>query len=131
MRCIIVYGKTEEEYLQNVEKVLARLDEFNLTINPDKAKLGLTEVEYVGHTINQQGMKFTRERLDKFVRLPKPQTWGDMKEFLGRANYFRDHVQNQGIELQPLSEAMKNYTKKRRKREFVRGVFQDCGAEDQ
>ena len=33
---VIIYGETEEEYLQNIEKVLKRFRECNITTNPTK-----------------------------------------------------------------------------------------------
>ena len=51
---IIVFGSTEEEFLENLEKVLARLKDFGITVNPDKCTFGLEEIEYVGpHRINR------------------------------------------------------------------------------
>ena len=60
---IIVFGKTEEEYLKNLEAVMRALQRYNITANPDKCKLGLTEVTFVGHTINREGKSFKREKL--------------------------------------------------------------------
>jgi hypothetical protein len=59
---IIIYGSSEEEYLDNLKKVLSRLNQHKITINPEKCKLGLDEVEYVGHVINANGTTFSREK---------------------------------------------------------------------
>ena len=49
---IIVWGDSEESFLKNLEKVLARFKEHGITVNPEKCKLGLEAIEYVGHVIN-------------------------------------------------------------------------------
>lgn len=110
---IIVYGKTEEEFTRNLRTVLQRLNKFNITVNPDKCQLGLAEVEYVGHTLNKEGKNFTREKLQKVVDFAKPQTQGQMKSFLGLANYFRDHIQNHSTIVEPLQRMTDNYKKSR------------------
>ena len=61
---IIVFGSTEEEFLKNLEKVLTRLKDFGITVNPDKCTFGLEEIEYVGHTISASGIHFSRSKLD-------------------------------------------------------------------
>jgi len=56
---ITVFDTTEDEYLKNLRQVFERLGKFGVTPNPTKCKSGLEEVEYVGHTINKDGMFFS------------------------------------------------------------------------
>jgi hypothetical protein len=58
---IIVHGQTEEEYLKNMRAVFERFRQFGLTLNPEKCKFGLSEVQCVGHTINEKGIHFSEE----------------------------------------------------------------------
>jgi hypothetical protein len=59
-----------ESFLHNVRKVFERLREFNVSVNPAKTKLGLAEVEYVGHVISPTGISFTEEKLLKVIKFP-------------------------------------------------------------
>ena len=90
---VLTYGSTIEETLENLEKILARFRTFGITVNPEKCKLGLTEIEYVGHTINSDGLHFTREKLDSVLNFPLPITQSDLKSFVGLANYFRNMLE--------------------------------------
>jgi len=71
---IIVYGNTEDEFLDNLRQVFERLGKYGVTLNPTKCRFGLEEVEYVGHTINATGMSFSEEKrgevLDFHYRTP-------------------------------------------------------------
>ena len=49
----------DDEYLDNTRKVLIRLRTKKVTANPEKTRLGLKEVEYVGHLISSKGTCFT------------------------------------------------------------------------
>ena len=49
---IIVHGKTEDEFVDNLRQVFTRLKNKGLVVNPDKCFIGMTEVEFVGHIIN-------------------------------------------------------------------------------
>ena len=59
---VLIHGRSEEDFLVNVRKVLDRLRTFNDTANPKKTKLRLSEVEYVGHVVSSEGTSFTDEK---------------------------------------------------------------------
>jgi len=44
---ILIFAQTEEELIQNIILVLEILRKHNITVNPEKVQMGLTEVEYV------------------------------------------------------------------------------------
>jgi hypothetical protein len=46
---VLVYGKTESEYMNNLRKVFQRFSEKEVTANPDKCIFGAESVEFVGH----------------------------------------------------------------------------------
>ncbi|GFU59931.1 retrovirus-related Pol polyprotein from transposon 412 [Trichonephila clavipes] len=46
---ILVRGRTFEEHLQNIRKVLSKLSDANLKLNPSKCKFFQKEVNYLGH----------------------------------------------------------------------------------
>jgi hypothetical protein len=55
---VLIHGPTDNEYLGN----MGRLREKKVTANPAKTRLGLKEVEYVGHLISSTGASFTEEK---------------------------------------------------------------------
>ena len=55
----IVHAKSVDEYIGNLREVFSRFRNSGLTLNPSKCQLGLTQVEYVGHTIDSDGTHFT------------------------------------------------------------------------
>jgi hypothetical protein len=56
---VLLFGTTDNEYLSNTRKVLGRFRENKVAANPAKTRLGLKEVEYVGHLISSTGTSFT------------------------------------------------------------------------
>ena len=45
---VLIHGSTDDEYVDNTRKVLTRLRTKKVTANPEKTRLGLKEVEYIG-----------------------------------------------------------------------------------
>jgi len=111
---VIIYGTTEAEFLANLKTVFERFKEFDITLNPKKCKIGLSEIEYVGHVINKDGITFSREKLQKVIDVPLPETCKQLRSFVGLANYFRDHVENHSSRIEPLIRLLVKYDPKRR-----------------
>jgi len=79
---LFIHGKSEAEILHNVRRVFERLRAKNVAVNPKKIKLGLPEVEYVGHLVSATGTSFTPEKRLKVLDFPPPTT---QKELLPRS----------------------------------------------
>ena len=62
---IIIDGASEEEFLENLEKVFKRLLDHNIALNPEKARIGMPEIEYLGHVINSTGTHFSVKQCEK------------------------------------------------------------------
>jgi hypothetical protein len=89
---VLIHGQSESDFLANVRKVFERLREFKIAVNPKKTKLGLPQVEYVGHLVSSQGISFTEAKRLKVLDFPKPTSEKQLLMFIGLVNYFRDHV---------------------------------------
>ena len=113
---VIVSGQDEDDFVENVEAVFQRFDDFNIKVNPKKMKLGLTKVECVGHVVDQEGIHFSRSKLDSVLNFKQPETAAQMKSFLGLANYFRDHIKNYSELSRPLSDMVSMNPYNRRKK---------------
>ena len=89
---IIIFADTEEEMVENLRRVLERLHQFRITVSPDKCSFGLHEIEFVGHTLNAEGLHFTTIKLNKVVDVNLPTTSKQLKSFLGLCTFFSEHV---------------------------------------
>jgi hypothetical protein len=113
---LIVWGTDEDDFLNNLRTLLVRLRERNITLNPDKCSFGMTKVEFVGHTIDglTGQTHFTRDKLDRVRDFPRPETKGELKQFIGLANYFRAHVANMSMSTHLLDEVLAKYEARHR-----------------
>ena len=99
---ILVYGRTEDEYIENLRKVFQRFREKGITLNPDKCIFGADEVEFVGHVLDATGVTFSRTKFDSVVDFIKPSNMKELRSFVGLVNYFRDHIQDHSVITHPL-----------------------------
>jgi hypothetical protein len=80
---VIIFADTAEEMVNNLKLILQRLHEYRVTVSPEKCSFGLEEIEFVGHTLNEEGLHFTRMKLDKVLDISLPVTSKQLKSFLG------------------------------------------------
>jgi len=50
---IFIFGKSEEELLHNTDKILKRLHDHFITVNPRKTYIGLTKLNCLGLTLTR------------------------------------------------------------------------------
>ena len=60
---ILVSGGTDEVHLENLHRVLQRLQECGLKLNPNKFHFMLDQVVHLGRTISAHGISPTKERV--------------------------------------------------------------------
>ena len=106
---ILVTGKTDVEHLQNLEKVLKRLQEQGLKVKVEKCKFMEPSVEYLGHCIDSSGVHTTTEKVKAILNAPVPQNAQQLRSFLviGLLHYYGKFVDNLSSLLHPLNQLLK------------------------
>ena len=74
----------------NLIELLTRLLKYGLRLNGKKCVLGGDEVDFVGMTVNEIGIKHLDSRKQAMKDLSLPRTKKQLKSFLGMCGYFRD-----------------------------------------
>ena len=91
---ILIYGKTKQQAIETLEKVLKRLVTHNLKINIKKSVFLQPTTHYLGLTLTASGI-FPGEDKARAIREAKPpQSVKQLKSFLGLCNYFRNFIKH-------------------------------------
>eukprot|EP00253_Pinus_taeda_P026043 PITA_26043 len=89
-----VYGDSFEEALANLEKVLIRFKETNLSLSHEKCFMMFIEGIVLGHHISGDGIKVDRSKVEVISKLPIPNYQRDVRSFLGFTRYYRRCIEN-------------------------------------
>ena len=81
-------------HLENLHRVLQRLKECGLKLNPDKFYFMLDEIVYLGTTISGRGICPTKEKVQAIQDAEPPANVPELQSFLGSANFLRKFVPN-------------------------------------
>lgn len=104
---ILVTGRTAEEHRQNLEMVLSRLQERGMRLRQDKCRLFQDSVDYLGHTIDAQGVHTSDKKVRAIVGAPSPRNIQELRSFLGLLNYYGKFLPNLAMTLHPLHKLLR------------------------
>ena len=100
---ILIMSHSFEEHLELVSKVLNTLNSYGIKLKLSKCKWFSPEIEYLGHTINEDGLRKTEKYMETVANYPMPQTIGELRSFLGLYNFQRKFVPNCSSIQKPLT----------------------------
>lgn len=104
---IIVHGKSVEEHDRVLEQVLETLKEKNLTINKDKCKMHMSQLEFMGFVLSKRGIGPTEEKVKAVVNAREPENVSEVRSFLGLVNYNAPFIPEYATITEPLRELTK------------------------
>ena len=91
---LIMFSSTLEEHLERIDKVLTRLKECILKLNPKKCKLMQRKVKYVGHIVSEYGVEADQEKIEKVINWPEPKNAEEIRQFTSFSGYYRRFVKD-------------------------------------
>ena len=100
---LLVFSESFEQHLERIENILKRLQDAGLTVKPSKVFLMLPGVKYLGHFVDESGVKMQKEKLEAIINYPQPRNVHDIKSFLGLAGYYRRFIRSFAALSEPLS----------------------------
>ncbi|CAK1590660.1 unnamed protein product [Parnassius mnemosyne] len=91
---IIIVGRTFEEHLQNLERVLMKIQSANLKLSPKKCSLFKRQVSFLGYVVSEEGIRTDPEKIAAVKEWPVPKDKTQVRPFLGLCSYYRRFVKN-------------------------------------
>jgi hypothetical protein len=85
---IMVFSETLEEYIIRLKRVLRKLAETNLNIEPKKCQFLKHEARLLGHIAVNGEIKMNPEKIKAVIEYPRPTMARKIKQFLGLTSYY-------------------------------------------
>ena len=61
---VIIYGKNKTEHDEHLLKVLQKIRENGIKLNLKKCGFGVSEINYLGHILSEDGIKLDFHKID-------------------------------------------------------------------
>ena len=107
---IVIFGNTIDEHNKNQEKLLKRIQELGLRLEPNKCEYLKPELEYLGHLITKDGIKPNPVKNEAIKNFRELKTVKDVQSFLGLAGYYRKFIKNFSSIARPLTKLTQKET---------------------
>ena len=103
---ILISGGSPEEHFQTLEEVLGRLQDRGIRRNPAKCIFFQPGLEFLGHWIDQRGIRPLPQKMKAIVEANSPTNVTELKLYLGLLNYYGKFLPNLATILHPLNDLL-------------------------
>lgn len=100
---LIIFSTSFEEHLTDLDKVLKKLEEYNLEVNFKKCRFCCSTVKYLGHIITPEGLKVDPGKVAAIHEYPAPNNIKHLVTFLQTCSWFRRFIPNFANLTEPLT----------------------------
>ncbi len=108
---IIIYSDTFEQHSYDLQAVLDKLREANLTVNMKKSQFFRTSLKFLGHVVSSAGVEVDAEKTVAIQNFPVPQNIKELQKFLGLAGWYHRFVPRFSQLTEPLNAFKRNGAK--------------------
>ncbi|GJP57848.1 hypothetical protein CLOP_g17626 [Closterium sp. NIES-67] len=91
---ILIYSKTQEQHLKDLEQVFRRLQENRLITKGSKCEFLKSELEFLGHVVGADGIKIDPKKITTIRDWKPPTNLQELQSFLEFVNYVRRFIPN-------------------------------------
>ena len=104
---VLIHGETEEIHDKRLAEALKVIEAAGLKLNKEKCKFKQREVRFLGHIIDETGVRPDPQKVASIENFPEPQNVVELRRYLGMVNYLAKFVPELSTVGQPLYELLK------------------------
>ena len=101
-----VYGKSFDDCLSNLDRVLQRCEQTNLVLNWEKCHFMVNEGIVLGHNISERSIEVEKAKVDAIEKMPCPRDIKGIRSFLGHAGFYRRFIKDFSKISRPLTNLL-------------------------
>ena len=84
---MIVKSRGREGHIANLRKLLERIKEYRLRLNPQKCTFRVTAKKLLGFLVSDRGIEVNPSKIKAILEKPPPRSEKEIRVFLGRLQY--------------------------------------------
>ena len=108
---ILVFSRTFDEHMSHLSMILEAIQKEGFRIKFSKCSFAKDLVKYLGHIIQHNSIKPLQDYLIAVKHFPTPKNKKNIRQFLGKINYYHKFVPHIAIILDPLHNLLRKNVK--------------------
>lgn len=104
---ILVFSETFEDHIKHLKSLLEAISIERLKLKFSKCNFAQDSVKYLGHIIKNNTISPLKDNLIAIKEFPIPKTPKNVRQFLGKINFYGKYVPNISITLDPLHNLLR------------------------
>ena len=110
---VIIFGKDKQEHDNRLHAALRKIQAAGVTLNSDKCEFNKSQLLFLGHIINGEGISADRSKTSAILKMKQPTTITELRRFMGMVNQlgkFTPHLAELAQQLRELLSTKKAWT---------------------
>ena len=103
---VLIASSTNQEDIDHLRQVFTRFDEYGIVINPQKCVLGVHQLQFLGHSVSENGISPLNAKVKVIRDFPTPTSQRQLRKFLGLVNFYHRFIPHCAQILQPLNSCL-------------------------
>lgn len=104
---ILIFSKSFEEHLQHIERLLEAIQSVGWKLKFTKCNFATNSVKYLGHIISENEVRPLSDNLISIKKFPVPKSKKNVRQFLGKINFYHKFIQNAARILEPFHRILR------------------------
>ena len=104
---VIVSGRTREEHDRRLSDVMTRLAEYNVTLNKDKCRFGVSQIDFLGFSVSREGISVNPSRVQGLKDMQPPGTAKELQAVLGLFGFYSRFVPRYSTRVEELRRPLR------------------------
>jgi hypothetical protein len=108
---ILIHSQSFEEHLKHIERVLEAIKKEGFRLKFRKCTFASGSVTYLGHIIGNNTVQPLKDNVISIQKFPTPTTQKNVRQFLGKINFYNEYIPRSSIVLDPLHKLLRKNEK--------------------
>lgn len=108
---ILIFSKSFNEHIEHIEKVIKTIVNEGFRLKFKKCTFATESVKYLGHIIEYNTVRPVKDNLISIQNFPTPKTQKNIRQFLGKINFYHEYIPKSSILLDPLHKLLRKNEK--------------------
>lgn len=108
---ILIFSKSYSEHINHLSQLLEAIKKEGFRLKLTKCRFATNSVKYLGHIIQDNTVRPVGDNLMSIRDFPTPKNQKNIRQLLGKINFYHEYIPNSSIILEPLHNLLRKHQK--------------------